>query len=82
MTVRLHDSNILLLEGACPVEDAGILLEHICAIPDAIVDWRGCEWVHAAVLQVLLVTAVEVKGPPAGAFLRSWVDPMLMTRTG
>ncbi|MEP9378157.1 hypothetical protein ABLE91_15685 [Aquabacter sp. CN5-332] len=80
MTVRLVEPDTLLLEGECPAEDAETLLSHLCARPAARVDWRGCEQAHAAVVQVLFATGVALQGPPAGAFLRTWVAPALTSR--
>ncbi|MFG1425871.1 hypothetical protein [Roseixanthobacter glucoisosaccharinicivorans] len=77
MSVRIVDPARIVLEGACPAEDAETLLGHLCAHPGARVDWRGCESAHAAVVQVLLATGVVLHGPPAGRFLRSLVAPAL-----
>jgi hypothetical protein len=44
--------------------------------PEALVDWRGCQQAHAAVIQVLLVTGPEVLGPPNGEFLRNHIAPL------
>ncbi|MEP9368368.1 hypothetical protein [Xanthobacter sp. VNH20] len=77
MSVRIVGPDLIVLEGACPAEDAEALLGHLCTHPGALVDWRGCETSHAAVVQILLATAVVLEGPPAGHFLRTWIAPAL-----
>jgi hypothetical protein len=77
VTVALHDENTIRLIGACPAEDSETLLQHLLANPRAQVDWRGCESAHAAVIQVLLVSARPTKGPPASEFLRNFIGPAL-----
>ena len=70
MTVVLHDGNTIRLIGACPADDAEVLLQHLLANPEAEIDWRGCESAHTAVIQVLLVCQAAAAGPPqADAFL-------------
>jgi hypothetical protein len=77
MTVRLNDDGAIVLEGICPAEDAEplqrLLLEH----PGAAVDWRMCDEVHTAVLQVLLAARPSIKGPPRAAFLQHFIGPAL-----
>lgn len=78
MTVRLAEDATLQLEGDCPIEDAEVLLRHLLESPGATVDWRGCERLHTAVVQVILASRAPLMGPPAGAFLRNWVEPILL----
>jgi hypothetical protein len=78
MTVRLAEDATLQLEGDCPIEDAEVLLRHLLETPGATVDWRACERLHSAVVQVLLASGAPLKGPPAGAFLRDWLEPVLL----
>ena len=73
MTVRRLDPETIILEGACPIEDAEALLQLLSASPSATVDWRDCEGAHTAVGQILLATGASVRGPPRAAFLREWV---------
>ena len=47
MTVRLFDGAIVL-EGACPVEDAEPLQSLLLQYPEAAVDWRACDAAHTA----------------------------------
>jgi len=81
MTVRLVDGEPLRLEGDCPIEDAETLLAHMLASPGVTVDWRACEWAHTAVIQVLLASGAPLRGPPAGAFLRERIEPLLVRTT-
>lgn len=76
MTVRLSGEDIVL-SGACPVEEAEMLLRLLCGNPQAAVDWGRCEEAHAAVIQVLLAARPRLLGPPAGAFLRERIAPLL-----
>jgi hypothetical protein len=78
MTLRIGEGDAVELVGACPSGDAEVLLRHLCAHPDAPIDWRLCESAHTAVVQVLLATRARPKGPPANRFLATFVEPMLM----
>ncbi|MFG1397459.1 hypothetical protein [Roseixanthobacter pseudopolyaromaticivorans] len=82
MSVRIINPTLIVLEGACPAEDAEALLGHLCAHPGALVDWRGCETAHAAVVQILLATRVALQGPPLGRFLQTWIAPALKKGIG
>jgi hypothetical protein len=77
MSVTLTADGVIQLVGRCPSDDAGPLLEHLLAHPGAAVDWRGCEWAHTAVVQVLLAGRRKVIGPSKDRFLARWVEPML-----
>jgi hypothetical protein len=79
MTVRLADSGTICLEGDCTEADAEPLLAHIIAAPKAVVDWRQCRQAHLSVVQVLMASRVPLRGPPAGAFLRLWVQALLVS---
>jgi hypothetical protein len=72
MTVRLFDGAIVL-EGACPVEDAEPLQSLLLQYPEAAVDWRACDAAHTAVLQILLVTKPSIKGPARAVFLQDFI---------
>ena len=78
MTLRIGEDDAVELVGDCPSEDAEALLRHLCAHPDAPVDWRRCEDAHAAVVQVLVAARIRPKGPPANQFLARFVAPILM----
>ena len=77
MTIRLDANGAILLEGACPSEDAEMLLRHLLENPAAEVDWRTCEGIHAAVVQVLLAAKPALIGPPISSRLEKWVQPLL-----
>ena len=77
MTVRSSAQGSIVLEGACPSEDADALVQHLLASPEAAVDWRACEAAHSAVIQVLMAAKRRLVGPPAGEALRAWVEPSL-----
>jgi hypothetical protein len=79
MSVAFVDGNIVL-SGRCPSDDAGSMVEHLLAHPEAAVDWRSCEWAHTAVVQVLLAARRDVLGPSNSEFLSRWVEPMLGPR--
>jgi hypothetical protein len=75
MTVRL-DNGVILLEGDCTIDDAEALLRHLLATPGAQVAWRGCEKLHAAVLQVMLASGRSPAGMTQNAFLNDLVRPL------
>jgi hypothetical protein len=77
MTVEINANSTIELNGACPVEDAEELLQHLLTMPNATVDWRSCESAHTAVIQVLLVAKSIPLGPPKNVFLRDFVEPQL-----
>jgi hypothetical protein len=58
------------------MEDAEPLLRLLADDPRALVDWRGCEHAHAAVIQILLAAGRRMVGPPANAVLKH-VEPLL-----
>ena len=78
MTVALSDDGAVRLEGDCPIDDAEALLRYLVETPGATIDWRDCERVHTAIVGVLLASGAPLRGPPAGAFLRTWVEPLLL----
>ncbi len=77
MTVRVAVDGTIVLEGACPIEDAEPLLQCLLRTPDAAVDWRGCHFVHTAVIQILLAAAPTIRGPSNIPFLHRWIEPVL-----
>ncbi len=76
MTVRRTDAATIELRGICPIEDVEPLLDQLLGTPRPIVDWRECESAHAAIIQLLLVSGVSVRGQPRGEFLRNMVDSL------
>lgn len=77
MTVRLTADGIIELDGLCPSEDAEPLQQLLLAHPEGRVDWRGCDSLHTAVVQVLLAAQPTLLGPPRGRFLVHYVEPAL-----
>jgi hypothetical protein len=78
MTVTISANGAIELAGACPVEDAEMLLQYLLAAPQAPVDWSACESAHSAVIQVLLVAKASPRGSPSNRFLRDHVGPLLV----
>lgn len=78
MTVRLSDGAIIL-EGACLLDDATILLDLMLAHPAATIDLDKCTRLHMAVAQVLLAAQRPVLRPPDDAFLRERLAVLLPT---
>ena len=76
MSVRL-DGNVILLEGACRVEDAEPLLAWLQADKGRMVDLTDAEHLHAAVLQVLMALRPVLRGEAKDSFLRDWITPAL-----
>ena len=72
MTVRLNSDGVILLAGACPVEDAETLLEHLQARREGPVDWSGCTALHTAVLQILMAAKPKLLGECGDEFVRTW----------
>jgi hypothetical protein len=77
MTVRVADDGAVVLEGACPVGDADAVARFLLLDPAASVDWRACDHLHTAIVQVLLAARPAMLGPPRSSFLREWVAPVL-----
>jgi hypothetical protein len=76
MSVRL-DGNVIVLEGACRVEDAEPLLGWLQADRSLAVDLTDAEQLHAAVLQVLMALSPVLQGTPKDTFIRDWITPAL-----
>lgn len=80
MSVRL-DGNVVILEGACRVEDAEPLLGWLRADRARMVDLAGAEHLHAAVLQVLMALRPAIRETARDDFLRDWVAPALIAES-
>jgi hypothetical protein len=74
MSARL-DGNVIVLEGACRVEDAEPLLGWLQADRGLIVDLTGAEHLHTSVLQVLMAVRPALIGTVRDAFIREWLTP-------
>jgi hypothetical protein len=77
MTIKVSTAGHIELTGICSSEEGEILLQHLLASPNIMVDWRGCEAAHTAVIQVLMAARTKLVGPPAAALLEKWVQPAL-----
>jgi len=77
MTIKLSAAGNVELTGICSSDEGEILLQHLLATPNIMVDWRGCEAAHTAVIQVLMATRPKLLGPPASVLLEKWVQPVL-----
>lgn len=78
MTVRLGDIGIVILEGACDVEDAEPLLRLLQqANPAPAVDWTTCSHIHTAVVQVILASGIAPVGTCGDAWVSQWLAPEL-----
>jgi hypothetical protein len=82
MTVRRSSAGTILLEGDCPVEDAETLLQLVQANSGAAIDWTSCQYLHTAVLQVVLAAARSVVGPCGDDFVGRWIEPGLGGSSG
>ena len=77
MTVRRSDNGMLVLDGACPVEDAETLLQLLQATPAAGIDWTQCRQLHTAVFQVVLASGRVPMAPCGDAWAAQWLEPKL-----
>lgn len=74
MTVAI-DQGTVLLSGHCLAEDAELLLKHLVGGARE-VDLSGCDYLHGAVVQLLLAAQPAIVGE-AAEFLRDWVIPVI-----
>ena len=65
------------LEGTCGVEEADELLQWLNTNPQGKVNLKGCEHMHAAVLQVLMACQPPLSAEPEDPFLAQWVAPAI-----
>ncbi|WP_298958360.1 hypothetical protein [uncultured Methylobacterium sp.] len=75
MSVR-RDTDRVVLDGACPVEDAETLAALLLAEPGLPVDWTACGRLHTAVVQVLLRLAPPLRGPCGDPFVARWLGSL------
>jgi hypothetical protein len=75
MTIRVADDGSIMLIGDCAAEDADLLLSHLVASPEAMVNWGSCLSAHTSVIQVLLASGREPIGPPRDKFLETMIGP-------
>lgn len=74
MTIERNDG-VVRLSGHCQAEDAEPLLKLLSA-GVVQVDLSGCEYLHGAVLQLLMAARPTISGEPA-PFLRDWIIPLI-----
>jgi hypothetical protein len=77
MTVGRAAGGHIRLSGLCPIEDAEPLLRLLANDPAALVDWRGCEHAHAAIIQILLAARPKMLGPPGDLILEKHIAPLI-----
>jgi hypothetical protein len=77
MTLKVSADGVIELIGTCSSDEGEVLLQRLLETPNIMVDWRGCEAAHTAVIQVLMAARPKVLGPPAGGLLEKWVQPLL-----
>jgi hypothetical protein len=82
LTVNLIDPKTIELFGICQSADAEVLLHHLLENPAATVDWSRCQQAHTAVIQVLMASKCSLKGPPAGRFLKTYIERSLLRVRG
>ena len=76
MTVKRGEGGSIVLEGACPLEDAEPLLRLLLDEPRGHVDWRLCDELHTAVVQVLMAAKVSITGSSRSTFLNVTIAPL------
>jgi hypothetical protein len=77
VSVARLDASTIVLSGDCPIKDAETLLGLLMSATGQTVDWRGCEGLHAALVQILLAAGPRMVGPPRDSFLRTMIAPSL-----
>lgn len=65
------------LSGACSVEEALPLLEHLQSHRSVRVDMGTCTHMHTAILQVLLAVRPKIAALPQDEFLAVWLSQTL-----
>jgi hypothetical protein len=72
VTVNRSGNGTIVLNAACPVEDAEALLQLLQATPTAGIDWTQCRQLHTAVFQVVLASGAAPVGPCGDAWVARW----------
>jgi hypothetical protein len=81
MTVTVREDGVIELAGRCGVDDAEALQRHLLTAPESTIEWATCEQLHAAVLQVLLISKPRIQGVPSSPFLSAHVAPLVRRET-
>lgn len=77
----VRDGSLLRLEGRCRVEDAELVAAALQGGEITGVDLSGCEGMHAAVAQALMVFSAPIFGEAADLFVRASIAPALAAQT-
>jgi hypothetical protein len=77
VTITRGDTGTVILEGACAVEDAELLLQMLQSGPAAVIDWTRCSQLHTAVLQVILASGITPVGLCGDAWVAQWIASKL-----
>jgi hypothetical protein len=75
MTI-IVEGDIVTLSGRCVAEDAEPLLKHLLGGVRQ-VDVSGCNYLHGAVVQLLMAARPAIVGEPEAGFLRDWLIPLV-----
>jgi hypothetical protein len=73
VTVTRTDARTVVLKGTCAADEAEVLLQLLVDTPAASVDWRQCEQLHTAVVQVILAGKPRLIGPCGDAWVEKWL---------
>lgn len=71
------NGRVARLQGACPVEDAEVLLATLQLPGRCVVDVSAAGSLHTAVVQALLAFRPDLSGVPEDQFLAGYVLPAL-----
>ena len=74
-------SRTAVLVGVVTVDEAEPLAAWLRTTTSPRVNLRNCTHLHTAVLQCLLAGGVKVSVPPSDPFLKTWVLPLVESRT-
>jgi hypothetical protein len=77
VSVRRDDLGTIVLEGNCAVEDAEPLLQLLQATPPGRCDWTRCNYLHTAVVQVVLAAGPVLIGPCGDPWTEQWIASLL-----
>lgn len=72
MTICRAADGTIVLDGACPVEDAEPLLQMLLATPQSPIDWSRCRKPHTAVVQILIAADRVPIGPCGDGWIAQW----------
>lgn len=76
MTIRL-ETDVIVMEGNCGVDDVEPLLVLLDARPDTSLDLSRAETLHTAIWQLMLMRRPHVRGNPRSGFARDHMLPAI-----